>query len=111
MARAQLLFRPSETFKFRLIADYNKLYDRCCYAVLANLIDRRVDGTPLPRPFLTRAAQLGYTPPPIDPAARRNHLGIEALGSEDLRLGVFRRARGLFAEAIELVLQHGDVLD
>lgn len=68
--RAQLLFRPSETFKVRLIADYNKLNDRCCYGVVASLIDRRVDGTPLPRPFLTRAAQLGYTPLPIDPAAR-----------------------------------------
>ncbi|KFG90303.1 TonB-dependent receptor [Sphingobium herbicidovorans NBRC 16415] len=71
-ARAQLLFRPSETFRLRLIADYSSLQDSCCYAVIPDLIDRRVDGTPLPRPFLTRAAQVGYTPLPVDPFARRN---------------------------------------
>ncbi len=71
-ARAQLLFRPSDRFKVRLIADYSRLEDSCCYAVVADLIDKRVDGTPLPRPFLTRAAQLGYAPLAVDPFARLN---------------------------------------
>lgn len=71
-ARAQLLFRPNDRLKIRLIADYSRLEDSCCYAVLADPIDRRVDGTPLPRPLATRAAQLGYTPLPIDPSARLN---------------------------------------
>lgn len=71
-ARAQLLFKPSETFHVRLIGDYNILNDKCCYAVVADLIDRRVDGTPLPRPFLTRAAAVGYTPLAVEPFARRN---------------------------------------
>lgn len=70
--RAQILFKPSETFQLRLIADYNSLRDECCYAVVAKLIDKRVDGTALPRPFLSRAAALGYAPLPVDPFARRN---------------------------------------
>ena len=35
--RAQLLFKPSEDFKLRLIADYDKIDEICCSVV--NLVD------------------------------------------------------------------------
>ncbi|HEX7856068.1 MAG TPA: TonB-dependent receptor [Sphingobium sp.] len=91
-ARAQILFRPSDTFRVRVIADYSRLDDSCCYAVLADLIDRRVNGQPLPRPFLTRAAQAGYTSLPVDPFARLN--------DANRRQSIKMEQYGLTAEAV-----------
>ena len=31
-ARGQVMFEPSDTFKFRLIGDYDKITEKCCAA-------------------------------------------------------------------------------
>ncbi|SFR90494.1 iron complex outermembrane recepter protein [Sphingomonas jatrophae] len=70
-ARAQLLFRPSEAFKLRLIADYSDLDQECCSGPTTTIRTTRIDGTPLPNNFVQRVARFGYAPLPVDPFARR----------------------------------------
>ena len=70
-ARVQLLFKPSDAFKLRLIADYSDLDQDCCTGPTSMIRTTRIDGAPLPNNFLQRAARFGYTPLPVDPFARK----------------------------------------
>ena len=50
LARGQLMFEPSETLKFRLIADYSERKENCCGGVLLNPVHnltRGADGFPV----------------------------------------------------------------
>lgn len=76
-ARGQLLFKPSEMFSFRLIADYSDQTSACCANVPAELVTTRIDGTPLPNGFLVRTARVSYTPLPFDAFARRTDADAE----------------------------------
>lgn len=69
-ARGQLLFKPTETFSLRLIADYSDQKSACCVNVLARLVTTRVDGSPLPNGYLARLARVGYTSLPFKPFRR-----------------------------------------
>jgi iron complex outermembrane receptor protein len=69
--RGQLLFRPSDVFKLRLIGDYSDLRQDCCTGVTTTIRTTRIDGSPLANNFLIRTARAGYVPLPIDPDARR----------------------------------------
>jgi outer membrane receptor protein involved in Fe transport len=60
--RAQLGYRPSDTFNMRIIADYSELEETCCVAVarVDGLYSRATVGTPTPQPGSDAAlAQLG----------------------------------------------------
>ncbi|WP_157220644.1 TonB-dependent receptor [Flavisphingomonas formosensis] len=70
-ARGQILFKPNERFKLRLIGDYSDLNQDCCTGVTTTIRTTRVDGSALPNNFLQRVARFGYTPLPIDPWSRR----------------------------------------
>lgn len=65
--RGQLLYRPTDQLRFKLIADYGMQRQNCCGQVAYGTAFTRVDGTPLPNNFYARAARIGYTPLPIDP--------------------------------------------
>lgn len=71
-ARGQLLFKPSDTFSLRLIADYSDQNSKCCANTLARLVTTRVDGSALPNGYLARAARVGYTSLPFAPFLRKN---------------------------------------
>ena len=50
LARGQLMFEPSETLKFRLIADYSERKENCCGGILLNPVrnlTRGADGFPV----------------------------------------------------------------
>ncbi|HET8612039.1 MAG TPA: TonB-dependent receptor [Sphingomonas sp.] len=68
--RGQLLFKPSDSFKLRLIGDYSDLHQNCCIGVTTSVRTTRVDGSPLPNNFYDRVARFGYQPLPIDPYDR-----------------------------------------
>ena len=71
-ARGQLLFKPSDTFSLRLIADYSDQNSDCCVNTLARLVTTRVDGSPLPNGYLARLARVGYTSLPFKPFRRKS---------------------------------------
>jgi len=70
-ARGQILFKPNDSFKLRLIGDYSDLNQDCCSGVTTTIRTTRVDGSALPNNFLQRVARFGYQPLPIDPWSRR----------------------------------------
>lgn len=70
-ARGQLLYKPTENFTLRLIADYDNQKTLCCVDPLSGVVTTLNGGVPLPRNFYQRAALLGYTPLPFDPFAYR----------------------------------------
>lgn len=69
--RGQLLYEPDDTLSFRLIGDYARQRTSCCVPVILGYGTTFDNGALIPRPYLERAAELGYTPPPADPKARR----------------------------------------
>jgi iron complex outermembrane receptor protein len=70
-ARVDVLFKPSDNFKFRLIGDYSRQTgDMGFYSVAEVLPTTLANGTKV-RGFYQRAADVGYTPIPIDPFARQ----------------------------------------
>jgi iron complex outermembrane receptor protein len=66
--RAQLLYRPSETFKLRLTGDYNHQQGICCAQafVLAGATQK-----PAAQQYPALAEAAGYTPASLDPFDRR----------------------------------------
>ncbi len=70
-ARGQLLFKPSDTFSLRLIADYSDQNSACCVNSLARLVTTRVDGSALPNGYLARLDRVGYTSMPLTPFERK----------------------------------------
>ncbi|BAV64131.1 TonB-dependent receptor [Sphingobium cloacae] len=69
--RGQLLWEPSDTLTLRLIGDYARQRTSCCISTILGYATQYDNGAPIVRPYLERAAELGYTPPAIDPGARR----------------------------------------
>jgi iron complex outermembrane receptor protein len=64
--RGQLLYKPTDDLKFRLIADYGKQFTNCCDEVLAGVVASPIAG----KDFLSFAHYFGYTPV-VDPFARK----------------------------------------
>jgi iron complex outermembrane receptor protein len=65
--RGQLLFKPSDGFQLRVIADFANFQNECCTQVFLRV------GTslrPAPRQYPALAAGLGYAPPSADPYDR-----------------------------------------
>jgi iron complex outermembrane receptor protein len=69
--RGQLLYQPSDRLSIRLIGDYARQRTTCCVSTILGYATTYDNGAAIARPYLDRAAELGYTPPPIDPQARR----------------------------------------
>ncbi|SNT00126.1 iron complex outermembrane recepter protein [Sphingomonas laterariae] len=69
--RGQLLFKPTDNFSLRLIADHSDLQQDCCIGSMTTVRQTRLDGSAVPNDFYARAARFGYTPLPIDPFARK----------------------------------------
>ena len=65
--RAQLLFKPTADFSYRVSLDDNRLNEKCCTQVFV-----RVGTTlkPLNQQYATLAAGVGYTPPSTNPYDR-----------------------------------------
>ncbi len=63
--RAQLLYRPNNDFKLRLIADYSHQATNCCDLVLAGIVT-----PPNGKNFVNYAQHFGYTPV-VDPSNRQ----------------------------------------
>ena len=75
--RGEIAYRsPAESFHARLIADLNKQHQYQGFQLIRGVLPRlRADGSVgVARDFYARAADAGYTPLPIDPAARRTDL-------------------------------------
>lgn len=70
-ARGQLLFKPTDSFSLRLIADYSDLQQECCIGSMTTVRQTRLDGSAVANDFYARAARFGYTPLAIDPFARK----------------------------------------
>src|SRR5258705_66072 len=66
--RAQLLYRPDESFSLRIAADYNRQQTICCAQSFV-----RVGTTlkPAPQQFPALATAAGYTPASLDPFDRK----------------------------------------
>ena len=72
--KADLLFRPSDTFSARIIGDYYTIYGiQGLNTIAAILPARRADGSTV-RDFYTRAAQVGYVPQVFGPFDRKTDI-------------------------------------
>ncbi|WP_199229105.1 TonB-dependent receptor [Caulobacter endophyticus] len=70
--RVQFLLTPNENLSIKLSGDYGQQYSNTAAAVLTGLFTNYADsGAAYPNGYLARAARVGFTPPPIDPEARR----------------------------------------
>ena len=70
-ARADVVFKPSDNFKFRLIADYSRQTGDMGFYSVAEVLPTTLANGAKVRGFYKRAADVGYTPIPIDPFARQ----------------------------------------
>ncbi len=69
-ARFDLLYRPTTNFKLRLIADYSIQKGNMGFQSVAQILPTTLANGAQLRGFYRRAADIGYTPPAIDPLAR-----------------------------------------
>jgi len=69
-ARAELLYTPNASLRWRLTADYGQQRSSTAASVLAGILSKYTDGTAYPFGYLQRLAAVGVTPLPIDPHAR-----------------------------------------
>jgi iron complex outermembrane receptor protein len=89
--RGQLLLTPSPDLSVRLIADYGRQTNDGLYGSIQGKVTKRIDGSDLPRPFDTRAAQLGYVLQPVDPFNRRTEGDVDG--------SMFMKQGGISAKA------------
>ncbi|MBA2933153.1 TonB-dependent receptor [Sphingomonas sp. CGMCC 1.13654] len=68
--RFDLLYKPTTNFKLRLIADYSIQKGNMGFQSVAAVLPTTLANGTQVRGFYRRAADIGYTPPPIDPFAR-----------------------------------------
>jgi iron complex outermembrane receptor protein len=59
--RGQLLIKPTDTLKIRLIGDYAHQNDNCCTGLLDGTFTHFADGKPVTNSLQDRAARAGYT--------------------------------------------------
>jgi iron complex outermembrane receptor protein len=79
--RGQVLFKPSEAFSLRVVADWNRQETDCCVLVYAGY------GPTLKPPasqYPVLAAGLGYTPPSFDPFDRLTDISAPAHANQTL---------------------------
>ncbi|MET0387604.1 MAG: TonB-dependent receptor, partial [Polyangiales bacterium] len=72
--RADLLWKPTDHFKTRLIADYSMQRCDCGFQLIGRVLPTRLADGRQVRGFRERAAAIGYEPPPIDPFQRRTDI-------------------------------------
>lgn len=75
--RGEIAYRnPDETFKARLIGDYNEQHQYAGFQLTRGILPKlRADGSVgVARDFYDRARDAGYSPLPINPGARRTDL-------------------------------------
>ncbi len=70
-ARLDILYAPTTDLKFRLIADYSIQKGDVGFQSVAQVLPTTLANGTQVRGFYRRAADVGYTPIPIDPFARR----------------------------------------
>lgn len=68
--RGQLLYKPSELFQLRLIADFTNFESNCCTQVYYRVAERPASLRTLSRQYPALAAGLGYAPPSLNPYDR-----------------------------------------
>ena len=73
-ARFDLVWKPSADFKLRLIADYSIQKGDIGFNSVASVLPTVLANGTEVRGFYRRAADVGYTPIPIDPFARRTDI-------------------------------------
>jgi iron complex outermembrane receptor protein len=80
-ARLDILFKPSEHFKDRLIFDYSMQRCNCGFSVIGQVLPTTVNGQPVlgtnGKPvtgFYQHAAAVGYTPIAVNPYARQTDI-------------------------------------
>ncbi len=71
--RGQLLFRPSDAFQTRVIADYTSFSNPCCAQVYYRVGQSQ---RPATRQYPYLAAQFGYAPPSTNPYDRVNDIDV-----------------------------------
>ena len=86
--RGQLLFKPSDAFQLRLIADFANFDSRCCTQVYVRVAPTLKTTA---RQYPALAAGLGYTPPSLNPYDRKTDI--------DAQLGVDTNEGGVSAIA------------
>ena len=69
--RADILWRPNDTFKNRLIADYSMQACDCGFYSLRQALPTTLGNGKQVRGFYEKSADVGYTPIAIDPFARK----------------------------------------
>jgi iron complex outermembrane receptor protein len=75
--KTQLYYQPTDDFTLRIIGDYDKQKSRTAVQYTVGYVYKLDNGVAVPRPYLTRAAQAGYTPLAVDPFARETDLNSE----------------------------------
>lgn len=95
-ARAQLLFKPTETVDIRIIGDFSHQKSVCCVSLISDIFTRYDSGRAVPNNYYDRVARLGYTPLPNDAFARQTDYdgrysvdmkGYGVSGQVDWRIG------------------------
>jgi iron complex outermembrane receptor protein len=72
--RADIVFAPSPAFKTRLIADYSIQRGNVGFQLVKEVLPTTLANGNEVRGFYQRAAEVGYSPIPIDPFARRTDI-------------------------------------
>ncbi|MEN3953302.1 TonB-dependent receptor [Iodidimonas sp. SYSU 1G8] len=73
--RVQLLWKPNDNLTVRAIGDLSHQEQDCCATVIADVVTRKWDGTPLANNYYDRLARFpGYSALPIDPFARKSDI-------------------------------------
>ncbi|MFW2829408.1 TonB-dependent receptor [Sphingomonas sp. ID0503] len=73
-AKFDLLYKPSEDFKLRFIADYGIQKGDVGFQIVSGVLPTTLANGAVVRSFYDRAAAVGYTPIAIDPFARRTDI-------------------------------------
>ncbi|UAK26288.1 TonB-dependent receptor [Sphingomonas nostoxanthinifaciens] len=73
-ARVDLLWKPAPNFKLRLTGDYSIQTGNVGFQSIAAILPTTLANGTQVRGFYRRAADIGYTPLPVDPFARRTDI-------------------------------------
>ncbi len=72
--RGQLLYKPDNKLRVRLIADYGRQAERCCVELFDGTVTSYANGAPIPNNFATRSSAFNYTPPSSNPFDRKTDI-------------------------------------
>jgi iron complex outermembrane receptor protein len=93
--RGQLLFKPTDAFKLRVIGDYGRQHATTAAAVLEGVVRSYDNGTNFANNYTDRTTRLGYTPVPFsttertvdvdaNPRYKMNQGGVSAIADLNL---------------------------